>query len=166
MTALVKWSDEWEMVNEARKDVPVDVTRLAKDLKVAVTSAFLNPKISGMIERRPSGYVITVNHGDPSTRMRFTIAHELGHYMLHRSLIGDGIDDDRAYRSTEVGKYHNTAIGPHEETEANQFAANLLMPLETVNRVYSELRSVREVAKLFEVSEHAMSIRLGIPYVR
>ncbi|WP_408636412.1 ImmA/IrrE family metallo-endopeptidase [Paracoccus onchidii] len=85
--------------------------------------------------------------------------------MLHRHLVGDGIDDDRAYRSTEVGKYHNTLIGPKEETEANKFAANLLMPRDAINRERARLNDdVSAMAGLFEVSRHAMSIRMGVPF--
>lgn len=53
-----------------------------------------------MLERVGDTFLITVAANDPLTRQRFTLAHELGHYMLHRTLIGDGLDDDRAYRST------------------------------------------------------------------
>ena len=71
-----------------------------------------------------------------------------------------------AYRSTEAGKYHNTLIGPSEETEANKFAANLLMPRLAVDREWEkEGMKVEQMAILFGVSEHAMSIRLGVPYV-
>ncbi len=86
--------------------------------------------------------------------------------MLHRRLIGDGLDDDRAYRSTEVGKYHNTLIGPREETVANRFAANLLMPLELVAREWNarkrdkSQKTVAEMAQLFKVSKRSMAIRL------
>jgi Zn-dependent peptidase ImmA (M78 family) len=162
--ALVAPSDEWELINEARRHIPVDVANLARALRVQVKAAFLDLDISGMIERGPLGFTITYNHGDSSTRQRFTIAHELGHFMLHRHLIGDGVDDDRAYRSTTAGKYHNTRIGPREETQANKFAANLLMPADLVKREFERTQDVAETAKLFGVSEHAMSIRLGVAY--
>lgn len=160
----MKISDEYEIINRYRKSAPVDVEALASSLSVPVHYAFLSSEISGMIERFGAGYRITVNAIDPITRKRFTIAHELGHYMLHRSLIGDGVDDDRAYRSTALGKYHNTAIGPRQETEANKFAANLLMPYHLINRLQDEdVRDPADLAKRLGVSRHAMCIRLGIP---
>lgn len=156
-------SHEWEIINRARENVPVDVMAVALALGVHIRVAFLDPAVSGMIEKSGQKFVITVNHQDAPVRRRFTIAHELGHYMLHRHLIGDGLDDDRAYRSTNVGKYHNTKVGPREETEANRFAANLLMPKELVERERARLfDSVADMAALFGVSEHAMSIRMGI----
>lgn len=166
----MRLSEQYQIINSFRRQVPVDVDRLAEALGVTVRYAYLNPEISGMLERekKTRDYIITVNASHPPTRQRFTLAHELGHYMLHRHLVGDGVDDDRAYRSTEVGRYHNTAIGPRQETEANRFAANVLMPHDGIDRVRSttRLNSPRALAEAFGVSEHAMSIRLGVPYDR
>ena len=92
-------------------------------------------------------------------------SHEPGHYMLHRYLVGDGIDGDRAYRSTHIGKYHNTLIGPEEETNANRFAVNLLMPKDLIRAAWSQDgATVESMAELFQVSKNTMSIRLGVPY--
>lgn len=161
----MKLSEQWEMLNKARESVPVQVRALPSLLGVKLHAAFLESGISGMLEKSGETFLLTVNALDPETRQRFTLAHELGHYMLHRHLIGTGLDDDRAYRSTEVGKYHNTLIGPKEETEANRFAASLLMPRGLVARERAKLNdNVRAMANLFGVSEHSMSIRMGVPY--
>ncbi|WP_132543513.1 ImmA/IrrE family metallo-endopeptidase [Rhodovulum euryhalinum] len=160
-------SDQWDVLTEARRTLPVPVKSLPAMLGIKMKPAFLPSGISGMLEKNGESFLVTINAADPDTRQRFTLAHELGHYMLHRHLIGDGLDDDRAYRSTEVGKYHNTLIGPKEETEANKFAANLLMPREAIARERERLgNDVSKMANLFGVSEHAMSIRLGVPYPR
>lgn len=161
----MKLSDQWEILNDIRKIVPVPVKRLPAMLGISLRAAFLGSGVSGMLEKAGDSFVLTVNATDPDTRQRFTLAHELGHYMLHRHLVGNGLDDDRAYRSTEVGKYHNTLIGPKEETEANKFAANLLMPSDAIQRERAKLgEDVKAMASRFGVSEHAMSIRMGIPY--
>ena len=161
----MKIAEQWDVLTAARRSAPVDVHNLPDRLGIRLKKAFLADGISGMLEKLEETFLITVCATDPHTRQRFTLAHELGHYMLHRHLVGDGIDDDRAYRSTQVGKYHNTLIGPAEETEANKFAANLLMPRELVNSERSkEGSTVQSMAALFQVSEHAMSIRLGIPF--
>ena len=158
-------AEQWDVMTAARKTLPVDVHGLPARLGVQVKEAFLADGISGMLERIGDKFLITINAVDPHTRQRFTLAHELGHYMLHRHLIGDGVDDDRAYRSTNIGKYHNTLIGPKEETEANKFAANLLMPRDLVRQEWQKsAATVPAMAALFGVSEHAMSIRLGVPY--
>lgn len=164
----MRLSDQFELINSFRSRPPVNVEGLADALGLDVQYAYLESGISGMLERRRDGkgYTITVNANDPPTRQRFTISHELGHYMLHRGLVGDGVDDDRAYRSTEVGRYHNTAIGPKQETEANRFAANVLMPYDQIElkRGQNPRLTPRQLADMFMVSEHAMCIRLGIPY--
>lgn len=164
---MMRLSEQYQLVNRFRESAPVDVEALAEALGIEVHSAFLEQDISGMLERDKSDdqYRITINALDPQTRQRFTLAHELGHYMLHRHLIGDGVDDDRAYRSTAKGKYHNTAIGPRQETEANKFAANVLMPFELIKALKAKgIETPEDLARELGVSEHAMYIRLGRPY--
>lgn len=163
----MKETNEYAVVNRYRETIPVDIRGLCDELGVQVHSAFLDPDISGMLESKGNGrYKITVNASDRATRQRFTIAHELGHYILHRSLIGDGVDDDRAYRSTNKGIYHNTNIGPRQETEANKFAADVLMPWAQVKK-YREAcagtpdQLVTKLAGQFQVSRQAMEIRLS-----
>ena len=131
-------AEQWNVLTNARKSIPVPVHELLGRLGIKLKQAWLADGISGMLENIGETFLITINALDSDTRQRFTLAHEIGHYMLHRHLVGDGVDDDRAYRSTQVGKYHNTLIGPFEEREANKFAANLLMPRES-----GELEAVR-----------------------
>lgn len=161
----MKIVDEWKALTETQKSLPVDVHGLPERLGINFRVANLADGISGMLEKDRDGYLISVNAADPLTRQRFTLAHEIGHYMLHRNLIGDGLDDDRAYRSAQIGKYHNTFIGPAEETEANKFAANLLMPKKMVDAEWAKDKTtLSSMAALFQVSEHAMAIRLGLQY--
>lgn len=161
----MKLSDQWEILNDARRTLPVPVRTLPAMLGLKLRTAFLGSGISGMLEKSGETFLLTISATDPETRQRFTLAHEIGHFMLHRHLVGDGLDDDRAYRSTEVGKYHNTLIGPKEEREANKFAANLLMPRGAVDREWAkEGATIASMSSLFGVSEHAMSIRVGVPY--
>lgn len=161
------WSEQWKIIMAARNHAPVPVESLPEKLGISFRKAYLAEGISGMIERLGDSFLITVSAIDPHTRQRFTLAHELGHYIVHRHLIGDGIDDDRAYRSTQAGKYHNTLIGPVEETEANKFAANLLMPADVIDAEWkkqdakaSKKDRISSMAALFQVSEQAMKIRL------
>ncbi len=159
-------ANPFEVINSFQNSTPVDAEGLARALGVPVNYAFLGAGVSGMIERRENGsYLISVNANDPQTRQRFTIAHELGHFMYHKDKMGDGIDDDRAYRSTDVGKYHNTKIGRKEETQANRFAANLLMPWGLISQLQEQgVTDVKEIADRLGVSKHAMCIRLDVVY--
>ena len=165
---MINFVEQWKIVGEAQNSVPVDVEALPERFGIQYKKAFLPKNISGMLERVGESFLITVSASDPHTRQRFTLAHELGHYLLHRKLIGEGVDDDRAYRSTEGGKYHNTLIGPREETQANRFAANLLMPRLLINQEWSRRgndksqKTIREMASLFIVSNQTMAISLGL----
>lgn len=160
-------ANEYAVINGYRESIPVDLDSICHDLGITVRRANLKSDMSGMIENNErKGYTITVNENDHPLRQRFTIAHELGHYILHRGLIGDGISDDRAYRSTPEGTYHNVFIGRAEETEANKFAASVLMPWDKVQERRREYIDppedmAKRLAREFQVSTRAMEIRLS-----
>ena len=146
-----------KIIQSHQGSFPVKAMPIARDLGVAVYSVSGWPNdISGMVKNNPdNGYEIYVNKDHPENRRRFTIAHEIGHCVLHKDLIGDGIVDDGLYRSS---------LSKSIEREANQFAADLLMPWHLINLAMSdEYNNITALAKAFEVSEHAMSIRLGVP---
>lgn len=155
---------EVSIIKKFTSSTPVDMEKLLNALNIKLEySSTLHSSISGELERCKDGsFVIRVNNSHSKNRQRFTIAHELGHYMLHRVLIGNGVDDSKAYRSEAAGNFHNTNIKDWHETEANQFAAGLLMPKNQVIEAFTreEDKSIAHLAKLFSVSESAMSIRL------
>lgn len=162
----MRYSEQLALVNRFRRSAPVDVEGLSFALGVPVQYAHLDPDISGLIEHTGNDrFRIVVNADHAKTRQRFTIAHELGHYMLHRHLIGNGVSDSRAYRSTNKGAYQNTNVGPKQETEANKFAVSLLMPDELIDQIKKQgHNSPAAQAKALGVSEQAYCIRVGIPY--
>lgn len=151
-------------IRRAQTNYPVDLKGLCRDLGITVHEAWLDDDVSGELVPIGGGrYQINVNADHSERRKRFTIAHELGHFFHHRQLIGSGIADDRAYRSTSKGRYHNTNIGPREETEANQFAAGLLMPAHLLQRLENEGYHAPEAkAAALKVSNQALKIRLGL----
>lgn len=154
----------FEIIADAQTRYPVDVEGLAKALGIKVRLFRMPSDVSGaLICDEDGSYRIHVNSEHPLTRRRFTIAHELGHYVLHRALIGRGVNDNRAYRTTK-GEYYNPEIGPKQETEANRFAASLLMPQELIDRLQEHGMGVDAMARALEVSNHAMHIRLGLPF--
>ena len=103
-----------------------------------------------------SGFSIAVNAGDAYTRKRFTIAHEIAHFILHRdSLESGGLTDDSMYRS---------GLSSAAEAAANRLAADILMPRSLIGAlVKSGIRDPESLANQFQVSLPAMQIRLGIP---
>jgi hypothetical protein len=146
---------------EAFQDAPpVRLPDLARALGVPIKAATLGPGISGEI--RPAegenAFVIRINRHDPSKRQRFTVAHELAHFLLHRDEIGNGIEDDVLYRSS---------LSNRREQQANRLAADILMP-ETLlieAKEAAEEKGVGDIAlylsELFGVSEAAMRIKVG-----
>lgn len=156
------YSVELKLVNEYRKEAPVNVKALAQALGLDVRFTSMEKEMSGrLLHNAPDRYVIEVNANHPETRQRFTIAHELGHYMLHRGIIEDGVNDSRAYRTMSGTPYYNSKIGVNEETEANRFAANVLMPYELIEQLQKEgLAEAQKLAARLNVSKRAMEIRL------
>lgn len=141
---------------------PVNIEAIIRGVGIQLDKkAELETEISGQLERLgPGSYRISANKADNYFRQRFTMAHELGHYMLHAHLIGDGVDDTTAYRSLPKGNFYNPNITPTEETEANKFAAELLMPRSLLAVESIAGRDLSALAKLFQVSSRAMQIRL------
>ena len=151
-----------EIISRHQIRAPVSVVDIAHEMGVKVYKSNGWPDyISGLIRMDPerggsSGYAIYTNAKHPKTRRRFTIAHELGHYVLHRDEIGEGITDDALYRSR---------LGGPLERQANRFAANLLMPRDLIVEAINQgVDSVEKLAEKFEVSRSAMSICLEIPF--
>ena len=158
----------FQTIKEAQQEAyngPVDLSALASKLGIKIERRMMSDDMSGaLVCTGPEQYTIRVNAMHPETRQRFTIAHELGHFVYHRSLLGNGTNDSRAYRTTNSAEYYNPRIGPKQETEANKFAASLLMPADVVNQMLRTGIPVEEMARLLGVSRHSMSIRVGVPY--
>ena len=95
-------------------------------------------------------------------RLRFTCAHELGHWVLHQKLYS-GTGDVAAYEGkTSLDESHGLV-----EWQADALATALLMPLPQIKRSFYRLRAgrsneqlVAEMAQIFQVSKQAMRIRL------
>jgi len=140
---------------------PVDVAAVAHRLGLAVYVSPLPEGVSGALLKdarydTKSGFVIFVDDSEAPVRQRFTAAHEIGHFVLHRDRIGDGVQDNYLLRSE--------GFSSRMEVEANRFAADLLMPFPLINKFIAEgVRDVPALAKRFLVSEIAMAIRLGHP---
>jgi len=116
--------------------------------------------LSGILFREGDKKIIGVNSLHAPVRQRFTIAHEIGHLVLHDE---DLFVDGAAYTISRDRK-SSRAID-QKEIDANQFAACLLMPkgflaqrLEKGKAV--ALSKLYELAEEFRVSAEAMTFRL------
>ena len=135
---------------------PVNLDAIARDLNLPVEYADLGEGIAGHIVRdkaksAQSGFFIRINSTQHENRRRFTLAHEISHYILHSDLIEAGLVDDIMYRSE---------ISDHYETQANRLAADIIMPFSLVKHMYDNGRSDEELARMFGVSLAAIRIRL------
>jgi hypothetical protein len=105
------------------EELPVPVESIAEDLLgLAVEAREL--EVSGML--LPAERRILVNAAEPETRQRFTIAHELGHWICQCL---EGTAQPVYCRADDVGVDREAMA---LEREANIFAANLLMPGDVV----------------------------------
>ena len=92
----------------------------------------------------------------PLRRHRFTIAHEIGHWVCH-CLEGRAVSPEPSYcRATDIANDADRAI----EREANIFASELLMPEGAVRAAWEERPEVESVSARLDVSLSAMGWRL------
>lgn len=145
-------------------EAPINVEKIAQKLKLKVLYQSLKGDLSGCIIREDDHAVIGVNSFHSETRQRFTIAHELGHFLLHE---GEEVFVDHSFRINRRDGISKTTQKP-EEIEANIFAAQLLMPKRLLIKELSDgeldLTDDDQIAKLaqkYKVSQQALSYRLA-----
>ena len=149
------------------KELPIPIEKIARAHGAEVL-AFDLKEASGMLvlSKNKKG-TIGFNPSQSKGRQRFTIAHELGHYLLH-SDANKELFVDRDLIIKFRGEITYTPAELKQESEANAFAAAVLMPKsflvhELKNKKYKELTEnelIDELAKSFEVSALAMTYRL------
>ena len=146
-------------------ELPIPVEEVATKLGLQIKPYDLGDEVSGLLVMDKGVGIIGFNPNEAKVRQRFTIAHELGHYEMHRKTMGLFID-----KSFKVEfRNQNSSTGEiKKELEANAFAAALLMPeklllKEIRNHKYdlTEDSSMKELAKLFNVSVSAMTFRIA-----
>ena len=178
---MVKTNDRTQYIElEARNvllrasinGIPIDLSKVASSLNVNVHYDSLENNVSGVLVVKGQERHAIINADHHPNRQRFSLAHELGHLMLHNSegdrLFVDtnmrvyqrvGSSNDEAYNQPE------STTNPYEEREANRFASALLMPHDLVQREavkmdLSEETDIAFLGRTFGVSDQAMSIRL------
>ncbi len=138
---------------------PVDVEALARALGISVNFEELDSDVSGVMLIEDGSVKVAINAAHHRHRQRFTLAHEIGHVLLHAK--GDRVFVDRRFFRNEWSSRGEL----REEIEANAFAAALLMP-KLLIREYVDAESgitdidVFRLATQFAVSEQAMTLRL------
>ncbi len=136
---------------------PIDPEKIAEAEGLRVVYADFDGEsassVSGFFRLRDM--TIVVNKAIHPNRITFTIAHELGHYKLHQAYIKSNDYQPMPRNNVYRGRK------PKEETEADFFAASLLVPLHLL-RKYASVADVFELARLFFVSEEVIRNRLDL----
>jgi len=144
--------------------LPINVVKIIKSFGIELVFTPLPDEVSGILYPEDDNTNrIIVNSDHHENRQRFTMAHELGHYILHKN--NKGIHIDRQTFSRNANS--RTGLDPIE-IEANRFAAELLMPRNLIEEKMEGHEDVLDLqddivwnlANMFKVSTAAMSIRL------
>lgn len=148
------------LINNDMFKVPVDVVKIAKLNGITVYEGDLEKNVSGAIRynKEKENFEILVNKNDTRERKRFTIAHEIGHFFLHKEiLMSDEIHIDIMYRMPNEDEEQK-----RREKDVDYFAGALLMNKTLLTKMYNENNTITELAGIFDVSVSAMTVRLDI----
>src|SRR5207245_3162073 len=141
---------------------------VAKAIEIRITYEPFEQELSGVLVKAKDCVVIGVNSAHPLTRQRFTIAHEIGHFMLAHP--GEMfIDQTVRQRAVVIRRDGRSSEGTdRHEIEANRFAAELLMPRWMVEKEVRKCllgkgspspdQLIADLASLFRVSTQAMEL--------
>lgn len=150
---------------------PRNIISICENMKIRVNETNEFPEnISGLIykNKENDSYCILINSNQSAGRKSFTIAHELGHYLLHRDRIDEdseivsgakGIDIESRYIARQDITVDSSQEYRKLESEANKFAAEILMPKSKFLDKCFSLNSIDDVAEYFGVSISAATIR-------
>lgn len=144
----------------------INVEKKETNLKIYITPyPEDNADVSGatLYDKDSQLFTISINKNKAETRQHFTLAHELGHYFLHKDILREDeiiVDEDGSLDNNRMLFRRDDAEYSRIETEANNFAASLIMPKVLVESAWEKLGNVEECANIFNVSVSAMSIRL------
>ncbi len=157
-----------ELTTGLYKGYQLQLDELSKKLNLRFFLAdFDDKKISGVIikDEKTEFYNIYVNRKDPPNRRRFTFAHEIGHYISFKmnSYSKDELIANERFEDYAMSFRHND-VHSKAETEANQIAAEILMPEKMVKDLVKQGLTAEEMADQFYVSPSAMIIRLQTLY--
>jgi len=101
-------------------------------------------RMSGLTNRAQK--TIRINRKHHPLRQRFSLAHELGHICLNHDLIlSDRIEEE--------------GINAELEKEADEFASELLMPIDLFKKAFRAVPDLHALADTFQVSPSAVSVR-------
>lgn len=146
-------------IEDVLSEYPVKLGEIAKRLGVKVLLSTLPRGTSGQIGQEDGEFIIRINRHEAKHRQRFTLAHELAHFLLHRDKIvaEGGWSENVLLRSGQPESI---------EYEANRLASDLVIPSDKLQQATEEYTGpmtsevIEDLAKRFGVSTAAMEIKL------
>ena len=118
---------------------PVDVEGIASHLGIRVEYDSLKESVSALLYRRGEKALILVSNEQPEVRQRFSVAHEIGHYLLHR----DPVFVEKPPAQLSFRNVSSSLGSDSKEIEANSFAAALLLPSSWIYESVARRRTAR-----------------------
>lgn len=130
---------------------PIDILDILKKYEINLKSgSFEDKNVSGLYDKDKK--LIYIADDESPNRKAFTVAHELGHFFLHKDKANDLFYRMQILNLTDEDR--------EDEQEANWFAASLLMPEKLVKHYFSITNDVDKLATIFGVSPTAVYYRL------
>lgn len=160
---------ELDIVRRHMGKEPVSVAAIFSDLGVDYEERSILSGESGWIECKDGQFLVVVNKDEGEQRRRFTAAHELAHYLMHRDLL---CEEGRLNRHTDrlfgvsADLNKEAPFRRKHEIQANKLAAQIIMPASRITEAWEDISSepaffrVSKIAEQFGVSKAAMDIRL------
>lgn len=147
------------------RSAPVPIEKVADSAGATIRYRPLDNDLSGMVQRvDEKTAIIGINSSHADVRKRFSIAHEIGHLVLHDD---EHLHVDEELRSNVQFRNEYSSLGVDDrEIEANQFAAEILMPEQVLLKDVAKLKDdspevvIEALASLYDVSIQSMTIRL------
>lgn len=152
-------------------ETPVEIIEMCKHMGFSVFQQKLPKEICGYIaidgelkDRFSTDRIISVNENESNKRRRFTVAHELGHFLFD-------FDPNTIQFYNAFEHDHAQDQNPSEQ-RANRFAAELLMPAENFKKAYEKIfqkhsssseqlyETIQELSDLFLVPPKAVEMRI------
>lgn len=148
-----------QKIEEYLSEYPVKLGAIAERLGIKVFLSTLPRGISGQIGQENGDFVIRINRHEAKHRQRFTLAHEIAHYLLHRDKIvaEGGWSENVLLRSGQPASV---------EYEANRLASDLIIPSQQLAAATADYSGpmtseiIEDLARRFGVSTAAMEIKL------
>jgi Zn-dependent peptidase ImmA (M78 family) len=136
--------------------LPVDPVRIAQSLGIQVFDEKLPDSVSGaIVNSKKIGTVILLSQSDTSNRKRFSCAHEIGHFVRKTNKLESFDYEYVDYRGALASEGRDV-----DEIYANEFAASLLMPEQTIRKFHEEGKSPSDLMAVYKVSNDAIVYRL------